>query len=55
MGSIPQTSTVHTNIGGPQRTTSLNGNRYYIAFIDDYTRLCWIYLRKFKYEVAKVF
>ena len=26
---------VHTDLGGPQRTPSLNGNLYYILFIDD--------------------
>lgn len=33
----------------------LNGNKYYIAFIDDYTIFYWIYFLKFKSEVAKVF
>jgi len=26
---------VHTDVGGPQRVSSLNGNKYYITFIDD--------------------
>ena len=46
---------VHTDVGGPQKTPSLNGSKYYIAFIDDYTRFCWIYFLKFKSEVANVF
>ncbi|XP_012487948.1 uncharacterized protein LOC105801161 [Gossypium raimondii] len=37
------------------RTPSLNGNLYYIAFIDDLTRMCWIFLLKQKSEVAGVF
>ena len=41
-------------VGGPQRT-SLNGNRYYITFIDDYSRFCWIYFFKSKIEVANIF
>lgn len=46
---------VHTDVGGPQRTPSLQGSRYYILFIDDYSRMCWIYFLKFKSEVADVF
>jgi hypothetical protein len=33
---------VHTNISGPY-TPSLNKKRYFISFIDDYTRSIWIY------------
>jgi len=29
---------IHTDIGEPQKTPSLKGNRYYILFIDDFTR-----------------
>lgn len=46
---------VHTDISGPRRTPSLNGNRYYAAFIDDFTRMCWIFFLKHKSEVARVF
>ena len=31
---------LHTNVGGPQRTASLNSTRYYIIFINDYSRFC---------------
>uniref|UniRef100_M1C8D2 Uncharacterized protein n=1 Tax=Solanum tuberosum TaxID=4113 RepID=M1C8D2_SOLTU len=34
---------IHTNVGGPQKTPYLKGSKYYIAFIDDCTRYCWIY------------
>ena len=46
---------IHTDVGGPQRTSSLNGNKYYITFIDDYIRFCWIYFFKSKSEVANIF
>nr|KYP64080.1 Retrovirus-related Pol polyprotein from transposon TNT 1-94 [Cajanus cajan] len=46
---------IHTDVGGPMSTPSLNGSKYYIAFIDDYTRMCWIYFMKFKSEVADIF
>ena len=46
---------VHTDLCGPQRTPSLNGNLYYIIFIDNLTRMCWICLLKKKSEVVGVF
>ena len=46
---------VHTDVSGPQRTPSLAGSRYHVAFIDDFTRMCWIFFLKFKSEVARVF
>ncbi|RVW24713.1 Copia protein [Vitis vinifera] len=42
-------------VSGPQKTPSLKGSKYYIAFIDDYTRFCWIYFLTYKSEVADVF
>lgn len=33
----------------------MKGSKYYIAFIDDCTRYCWIYFLNFKSEVAGVF
>jgi len=37
---------VYTDVAGPQRTPSLKGSLYYINFIDDLTRMCWIYFLK---------
>jgi len=37
------------------KTPSLNDSKYYIAFIDDYLRMCWIYCMKFKSNVADIF
>ena len=53
--AIHKLQLVHTDVGGPQKTSSLKGSKYYIAFIDDDTRFCWIYFLKFKFEVANVF
>ncbi|KAL4312146.1 hypothetical protein GQ457_01G025590 [Hibiscus cannabinus] len=46
---------IHTDISGPQRTLSLAGNRYYVAFINNFTRICWIFFLKFKSEIAGAF
>ena len=38
---------VHTDLCGPMQNQSIRGNRYFIIFIDDYLRMCWVYfLRK---------
>jgi len=29
---------------------SPNGNKYMMPFIDDYTRMCWVYLLKNKFD-----
>lgn len=46
---------VHTDVYGTMRTQSLSGIRYFILFIDDCTRFCWVYFLKIKSEVAHVF
>ncbi|KAE8666818.1 hypothetical protein F3Y22_tig00112491pilonHSYRG00346 [Hibiscus syriacus] len=46
---------IHTDIGGATPELSLKGSKYYILFIDDFSRMCWIYFLKFKSEVAGVF
>lgn len=46
---------IHTDTAGPQRTSSLKGSLYYIIFVDDLTRMCWIYFLKYKSEAANVF
>ena len=45
---------VHTDVWGPARASS-GGCKYYVSFIDDYSRFCWIYLLKHKSDVEKVF
>ena len=37
------------------KNLTLAGSWHYIAFIDDFTRLCWIVFLKFKSEVVGVF
>jgi hypothetical protein len=34
---------------------SANGNKYTLTFIDDYTRMCWVYLLKEKSQVFATF
>jgi hypothetical protein len=54
--AIEKLQLIQTNVAkGPLKTISLNGSKYYNAFIDDYTRMCWVYFLMFKTEVANVF
>jgi transposase InsO family protein len=42
---------IHSDVWGPAQNVSLGGSRYFVSFIDDYTRHTWIYLIKRKSEV----
>ena len=46
---------VHTDIWGPTKTASIGDNHYFMTFIDDYSRRCWVYTMKDKGEVLKLF
>ena len=37
---------VHTDICGPFPEVCLNGQRFFISFIDDYSRYVWVYFMK---------
>lgn len=46
---------VHSDICGPMETESHGGNRYFITFIDDYSRKFWVYFLKQKSDAFTVF
>ncbi|KAK4402482.1 Retrovirus-related Pol polyprotein from transposon TNT 1-94 [Sesamum angolense] len=46
---------IHTDVCGPMRIPSHEQNRYFILFIDDYSRMTWVYFMREKSEVFKVF
>lgn len=46
---------VHTDIVGPMRTTSHGGNKYFVLFIDDFSRMTWVYFMNTKSEVFIIF
>ena len=41
--------------GGPTKTASIGGKHYFVTFIDDYSRRCWVYTMKHKREVLELF
>uniref|UniRef100_A0A2N9GK30 Integrase catalytic domain-containing protein n=1 Tax=Fagus sylvatica TaxID=28930 RepID=A0A2N9GK30_FAGSY len=46
---------VHSDVWGPPRVGSLTGKRYYVSFVDDWSRFTWIYFLHRKSEVMQVF
>ena len=46
---------VHSDIWGPSRVDSFDGYKYYVTFIDDYSRVTWVYLLKSKSEFFDAF
>ena len=43
---------LHYDVWGPSRTPSILSHRYYIVFVDDYTRVSWVYLLYDHFEVV---
>ncbi|CAH2109182.1 unnamed protein product [Euphydryas editha] len=47
--------TIHTDVCGPMEHISLGGSRYFIIFVDDYSRMTHIYFMKSKSETFQCF
>ena len=46
---------IHNDIWGPSRINTNSGKKWFVTFINDHTRLCWVYLIKEKSEVESLF
>ena len=46
---------VHSDVWGPAQVSTLGGCRYYVTFIDDFSRHTWIYPMRQKSEVFEHF
>jgi hypothetical protein len=46
---------VHTDICRPIKPMSLGGNRYFVTFIDDFSRKLWVYFLNEKSAAFTVF
>lgn len=46
---------IHTDVCGPMSTISFKGNKYFLIFIDDYTRYIFVYCMSSKTEVKSKF
>lgn len=45
---------VHSDIWGPSRVSSINGSKWFITFVDDHTRITWVFLMRHKSEAGKI-
>jgi len=46
---------VYTDIWESAKTASIGGAHYFVTFIDNYSRRCWVYTKKHKGEVLELF
>ena len=46
---------IHSDISGPIPITSMNGLRYILTFIDDFSRYTWVFFLRKKSEVCEKF
>lgn len=45
---------IHSDVWGPAPVNSIDGHKYFITFIDDFSHCTWIYLMKSRDEVPKM-
>ncbi|GJT63937.1 retrovirus-related pol polyprotein from transposon TNT 1-94 [Tanacetum coccineum] len=45
---------LHVDLCGPMRVESINGKKYVLVIVDDYSRYTWTHLLRFKDETSKV-
>ena len=48
-------SLIHSDVWGPSKIKTSSGKKWFVTFIDDHTRLCWVYLMSEKSEVCMLF
>lgn len=46
---------IHSDVWGPSPITFYNDFRYYIVFVDDFSRFTWVYFMTHKSEVPLIF
>ena len=46
---------VHADFWGPAPSVSLNGFRFYLVLVDEFTKFTWVYLLKHKSDTFVVF
>lgn len=46
---------IFCDVWGPSPVVSLDGFKYYVSFVDDFSRYIWLFLMKTKNEVHSIF
>ena len=46
---------IHSDVWGPSSVSSIGGSRYFVVFVDDYSRYNWIFHMKHHSELLQVY
>ena len=46
---------IHSDVWGPSSVSSIGGFRYFVVFVDDYSRYSWIFNMKHHSELLQVY
>ena len=46
---------IHSNVWDPSPISTPGGSRYFVIFVDDFSRYTWIYLFKNRYELYQIY
>ena len=46
---------IHSNVWGPSPIATQGGSRYFVIFVDDFSRYTWIYLFKNRSELSQIY
>ena len=46
---------IHSDVWGPSSISSIGGSRYFVIFVDDYSRYSWIFNMKHRSELLQVY
>jgi hypothetical protein len=46
---------IHSDVWGPSSIPTVGGSRYFVIFVDDFSRYTWIYLMKNRSEVLTIY
>ena len=46
---------IHSDVWGPSPISTPGGSRYFVIFVDDFSRYTWIYLFKNRFELYQIY
>ena len=46
---------IYSDVWGPSSVSSIGGSRYFVIFVDDYSRYSWIFHMKYCSEILQVY